>query len=285
MKKLRVAILSHGGVERVLNRLSELESVELVGVFVETEVQPERSLREKIKRSILYDGYLQTSKKMLARLFQRDVESAKELRAIRDGQRELQELSVRLKVPYHSVNSYHSSEAIKLLKDTAPDLGILYGTNIVRESVFNIPKLGTINLHKGLAPYYRGGPPVFWELLNGEKEVGLTVHFVAAAVDAGDIVLQETVPLEYDFSKYGLDYDSFLRDWLSTSAEPSAGLVVEAVRLISEENHRPIKQDISVGKRYRLPTKKEKDLLLATLINRQNQEKRDTEAGRKQLSN
>ena len=52
MKKLRVAILSHGGVERVLEQLCELESVEVVGVFVETETDPKRSLSEKIKRSI-----------------------------------------------------------------------------------------------------------------------------------------------------------------------------------------------------------------------------------------
>ena len=269
MKKLRVVILSHGGVERVLKRLCEIESVEVVGVFVETDLQPKRSLSEKIKRSILYDGYLQTSKKILSRFLRQEVESEKELSAIRNGQRELEELSARLKVPCHVVNSYHSSEAIKLLKDTDPDLGILYGTNIIRESVFNIPRRGSINLHQGLAPYYRGGPPVFWELLNGEDKVGLTVHFVAREVDTGDIVLQETVPLEYDFSTYGLDYESFVRDWLSVSAEPSARLVVEAVQLISEGNDRPVKQDLSIGKRYRLPTRKEKDLLLGALMKRQ----------------
>ena len=272
MKKLRVAILSHGGVERVLKQLCELESVEVVGVFVETEIDPRRSLGEKIKRSILYDGYLETVKKILSKLTRREVGHQNEQHTVRDRQRELENLSAELNVPCFVVDSYHSARAVELLKDADPDLGILYGTNIIRESVFNIPKRGTINLHQGLAPYYRGGPPVFWELLNGEDEVGLTVHFVAKGVDAGDIVLQETVPLKYDYSKYGLDYDNFLRDHRSSLLEPSARLIVEAVKLISEGNDCRVKQDLSLGKRYRLPTKKEKNLLLDTLMKRRDQQ-------------
>ena len=274
MKKLRVAILSHGGVDRLLKQLSELECVELVGVFVETETQPRRSLNQKFRRSILYDGYVETVKKILSRLVRKEVKAVNELQVVRDNQRALEQLSARLKVPFHMVTNYHSGEATKLLKDTEADLGILYGTNIVKESVFSIPKLGTINLHQGLAPYYRGGPPIFWELFNGENEVGITVHFVAAKVDAGDIILQDTVPLRYDFSKYGLDYESFLRDWSSLLLEPSARLVVEAVKLISEGKVQPVKQDLSIGRRYRLPTKKEKDLLLDALASRSTQERK-----------
>ena len=113
----------------------------------------------------------------------------------------------KLQIPLHKVENYHSEDAKKMLREANADLGILYGTNIIKEDVFSIPRLGSINIHQGLAPIYRGGPTVFWELFNGEKELGITVHFVAAKVDTGDIILQKTVPLDYDFSRYDLDYE------------------------------------------------------------------------------
>src|SRR5215203_4708404 len=148
MKRLRVAILSHGGVDRVLNQLCELPSVEVVGVFVETEVEIKRSLGEKIKRSILYDGYFETCKKVVRRIFHGQEEIGEELQAVREKQQDLEELSARLAVPYYAVRNYHSPETINLLKNANIDIGILYGTNIIRESVFNIPKRGSINLHQ-----------------------------------------------------------------------------------------------------------------------------------------
>ena len=117
MKKLRVAILSHGGVERVLKQLCELESVEVVGVFVETEIDPRRSLGEKIKRSILYDGYLETAKKILSKLTRREVGHQNEQHTVRDRQRELENLCAELNVPCFVVDSYHSARAVELLKD------------------------------------------------------------------------------------------------------------------------------------------------------------------------
>jgi methionyl-tRNA formyltransferase len=88
-------------------------------------------------------------------------------------------------------------------------LGILYGTNIIKESVFGIPRLGSINLTKDSRRVYRGGPTVFWELFNDEKELGITIILSAAKVDTGDIILQKTLALVYDFTRYGLDLKGF----------------------------------------------------------------------------
>jgi methionyl-tRNA formyltransferase len=134
------------------------------------------------------------------------------------------------------------------------------GTNILKEPVFKIPRLGSINVHQGLAPFYRGGPPVFWELFNGESEVGLTVHFVEAKVDTGEIILQETVPLYYDYS-YGLDFESYIADYRKQLIDRCARLVADAVRMIADGTATTRPQDVSLGKRYRLPIKREKDEL------------------------
>ena len=273
MKKLRVVFLSPGGADRVLEHLCRLESIELVGVFVESETQPRRSLRERISRSIFYDGQFETAKKVLSTIFRKPRRTERGLRSIQEDRRVLESLCAELKVPYFEVDDYHSSETIERLKDSDIDLFVLYGTNIIRESVFGIPRRGTINLHQGLAPYYRGGPPIFWELLNGEDKVGITIHYVSAKVDAGDIILQETAPMNYDFSRYGLEYESFLRDRAQSLAEPSAILMTQAVKLIAEGRDQPVKQDLSVGKRYRLPSKREKNILIETLRKRRTQRK------------
>ena len=271
-QKLRVVVLTHGGAERFLELLSAEEGVEIAGVFVETVTEKKRDPLEKIKRSVRYDGVLPTVKKLGGKLFGING------RAVTDEVQTMQDaLAVRtaaLSIPLIKVDNYHTAESISSIRGSEADLGILYGTNIVKESVFSIPRFGSINIHQGLAPHYRGGPTVFWELLNGEDSVGITVHFVAAKVDTGDIILQETVPLEYDFAVYGSNYEEFLADFRASLVEPSSRLLVEAIRQIADGTAVRTRQDISIGKRYKLPTKSEKDELLRVLNKRQKARRR-----------
>jgi folate-dependent phosphoribosylglycinamide formyltransferase PurN len=257
-KKLRVILLTHGGAELVLERLAALEGVEVAGVFVETEITPRRGWREKLRRSVRYDGWAATGAKLARQLLARRANGdAHEVEGARDSLRAAAEARG---VPFHLVGNYHADESVALMRAAGADLGVIYGTNIVRESVFKIPRLGSINLHQGLAPLYRGGPPVFWELYNGEAEVGLTVHFVEAKVDTGDIILQETVPLAYDHAR-GHDFDAFIGEFTARLRPRCAELVARAVRLIADGAAERRAQDTTLGKRYRLPTKREKDEL------------------------
>jgi folate-dependent phosphoribosylglycinamide formyltransferase PurN len=270
MSKLRVILLTHGGAEEVLSRLCALPGAEVVGLFVETESAgpPRRGLREKLARSVRYDGYAGTAAKF-ARKFLRRGDSAGETFAhVRDGHARLRELAEKLGVPAHFVANFHAEQSLELMRAARADLGVVYGTNILKESVFKIPRLGSINLHQGLAPLYRGGPPVFWELYNGEPEVGLTVHFVETKVDTGDIVLQERVPLEYDFARYRLDFESFIADFRASIHARCAQIVADAVQLIAEGAAERRAQDTTQGRRYRLPVKGEKDELRRRLRER-----------------
>ncbi len=270
---MKVVVLTHGGAERLLELLSVLKNIEITGVFVETLTEPKRSFKQKIKRSVRYDGYLATLKKF-AKVFGVKSGGAEDLKSVRESQNDLEKAVNELKIPLFKVENYHDEKVVKLLCETSADLGILYGTNIIKELVFSIPRFGSINIHQGLAPIYRGGPTVFWELFNGEKEIGITVHFVAAKVDTGDIVLQKTLPLEYDFSRYDLNYEDFLKDFRAGLKEPSAQLIAKAVSLIADGEEQRTKQDTSLGKRYRLPTKTEKDSLLRVLKKRRKGQER-----------
>ncbi|HNW28094.1 MAG TPA: methionyl-tRNA formyltransferase [Spirochaetota bacterium] len=72
---------------------------------------------------------------------------------------------------------------------------VAYG-NLIPRAVFEYPPLKTINLHPSLLPKYRGAAPVQWALINGEHETGITVQLINEKLDAGDIVVQERLPLD-----------------------------------------------------------------------------------------
>ncbi len=262
---MRVILLTHGGAELLIEQISAKADLDLVAVVIETKLTPERPFREKLQRSIRYDGYLATVKKFIGKLFGSV--------AIADGtnsdraSNSTEETARRMGVSVHFVDDYHSPEAIELIRNAEADLGIVFGTNIIKESVFGIPRLGSINLHQGLAPYYRGGPPVFWELFNDEKDVGLTVHFVASKVDTGDIVLQKTVPLEYE-SSYGLDFEGFIESYRKGLRKDCAEMVASAAEMIASGEYPRLQQDTALGKRYRLPIKSEKDEMRRRLSRR-----------------
>jgi folate-dependent phosphoribosylglycinamide formyltransferase PurN len=268
-----VIIFTHGGAEAVLERLAAQPRVAVVGVFIETEIDRHYDLKEKIRRSIRYDGYLATGAKLLRTLRGtgggKGGSQSNSHQQSQEGRREgMRQIAAAHGVPVRTVKNYHDEESIALVREAQADLGVIYGTNILKPSVFKVPRLGSINLHRGLVPYYRGGPSVFWELFNGEAEAGLTVHFAEAKVDAGDVLVQEKVPLVYDYS-YGTDFEAFITQFQKKHNERCAELLAEAVRQIAEGTATPFTQDITLGKRYRLPTKKEKDEMRRRLRKRQ----------------
>ena len=63
------------------------------------------------------------------------------------------------------------------------------------EVVWNMPPMGTINVHGSLLPQYRGAAPINWAIINGEKETGVTTFKLKHEIDTGDILLQEKIPI------------------------------------------------------------------------------------------
>jgi methionyl-tRNA formyltransferase len=74
---------------------------------------------------------------------------------------------------------------------------VAYG-NLIPRFVFDHPPLKTVNLHPSLLPKYRGAAPIQWALIHGETETGITVQLINEKLDAGDIIVQEVVPLDAD---------------------------------------------------------------------------------------
>jgi peptidoglycan/xylan/chitin deacetylase (PgdA/CDA1 family) len=98
---------------------------------------------------------------------------------------------------FRITSDYHNEDSLEFVRNLKPDLGIVYGTRILKPSLFSIPRLGSINIHKRKVPDYRGGGPVgLWEMLDGQSEIGVTVHQVTEKLDAGAVVNSSTIPID-----------------------------------------------------------------------------------------
>ena len=86
-------------------------------------------------------------------------------------------------------------EFLKELKSLQADLQIVVAFRMLPEVVWNMPPMGSVNLHGSLLPQYRGAAPINWAVINGEKESGVTTFKLKHEIDTGDILLQESFPI------------------------------------------------------------------------------------------
>lgn len=89
----------------------------------------------------------------------------------------------------------HAPEVLERIRGMDADLGLIYGSPILRPELFSIPRLGTLGIHHGTLPPYRGKKTTFWEMYHGETTAGVAIQRVSAKLDAGDIVAQGEVPI------------------------------------------------------------------------------------------
>lgn len=153
-------------------------------------------------------------------------------------------LRSRSNVRLLEVSDVHGEDALAAAREFKPDLGLSLAAPILRSSVFGIPRLGTLNLHKGRTPDYRGMPPAFWELWNDERAVGCTVHWVAEKLDTGDVVREATVTRHWHSNLQGLQL---------TLDEVGVSLMRDAVQAVLADTVTARPQGAG-GKTYRKPT-------------------------------
>lgn len=84
---------------------------------------------------------------------------------------------------------------IEELRALNADLFIVIAFRMLPEAVWQMPRLGTFNLHASLLPKYRGAAPINWAVINGEKETGVTTFFLKHEIDTGDIIDRERIEI------------------------------------------------------------------------------------------
>jgi methionyl-tRNA formyltransferase len=87
-------------------------------------------------------------------------------------------------------------EFIDQLKSLHADLQIVVAFRMLPEIVWNMPPMGTLNLHGSLLPQYRGAAPINWAIINGEAYTGVTTFKLKHEIDTGDILLNEKIIIE-----------------------------------------------------------------------------------------
>ncbi len=113
------------------------------------------------------------------------------------------------------------------LKNLNADLQIVVAFRMLPEKVWDMPELGTFNLHASLLPQYRGAAPINWAIINGEKATGVTTFFLQHEIDTGNIIFQEKVQITDDMDAEDL-HDQLM--------DLGAKLVVETVHQIENTN-------------------------------------------------
>ena len=121
------------------------------------------------------------------------------------------------------------------IKAMAPDfIFSFYYRNMLSEEILAVPAKGALNLHGSLLPKYRGRVPINWAIINGEKETGVTLHYMTRKADAGDIVDQEKIDITNDDTA----------KTLFGKAEKAAALMLDrALPLLKEGKAARIPQD------------------------------------------
>lgn len=113
------------------------------------------------------------------------------------------------KLQYSAVKQYALEQNLPLLQPTNlkdekfleelralnADLQIVVAFRMLPEVVWDMPRLGTFNLHASLLPKYRGAAPINWSIINGDKETGITTFFLTHEIDTGKIIYQEKVEI------------------------------------------------------------------------------------------
>ena len=84
---------------------------------------------------------------------------------------------------------------ISALEALNANVFVVVAFRMLPEIVWNMPPMGTINVHGSLLPSYRGAAPINWAVINGEKETGVTTFKLKAAIDTGNILLQDKLPI------------------------------------------------------------------------------------------
>ena len=93
----------------------------------------------------------------------------------------------------HFVTDIHAATVLGQVSALEPDLGLIYGSPILKPKLFEIPTLGTLGIHHGKVPQYRGNKTTFWAMYNGEKVAGVTIQQINAGLDTGTIVKEGEV--------------------------------------------------------------------------------------------
>lgn len=154
----------------------------------------------------------------------------------------LEDACRKLGVPVLQPRNINAPDFLETMRSLEPDICLSISCNqIMRRPLLDTSPRGFVNFHAGSLPFYRGRNVINWAIINGEKEIGLTAHFIDEGIDTGDILLQKILPISWS-DTYG--------DVLNRIVEAFPEFVQETVRVVSSGATVPQQQSHLVGTYY-----------------------------------
>lgn len=131
-------------------------------------------------------------------------------------------------IPVYQPASCRDESVLEELRGLEPDVIVVaaYG-KLLPKALLDIPKVAVINVHSSILPQYRGAAPINWAVLNGDRETGVTIQYMAEELDAGDVLLTKTAAIASDEDAASL-YDRL--------AELGGEAASEALSLLEQGN-------------------------------------------------
>ena len=146
----------------------------------------------------------------------------------------VKQYAVANSLPVLQPEKLKNEEFLEALRVWKADLQIVVAFRMLPEVVWDMPRLGTFNLHASLLPQYRGAAPINWAVMNGDTETGITTFFLTHEIDTGEVIQQVHVPIA-DTDNVGIVHDKLM--------EFGGRLVVETVDAIINGTVKSIPQE------------------------------------------
>jgi folate-dependent phosphoribosylglycinamide formyltransferase PurN len=172
-------------VKQFICRLEAHPEIELLGAFCQSEAQTFQAVVRDLwrrRRFLALPLLLAHTADVVGRHLSRP-----------RAEFELNRAMARLSDRIHFVSDIHAEGVLEAVRALKPDLGLIYGSPILKPALFEIPMRGTLGIHHGKVPEYRGKKTTFWAMYNGEPTAGVTIQKVNAGLDTGQIVKEGEV--------------------------------------------------------------------------------------------
>jgi methionyl-tRNA formyltransferase len=137
----------------------------------------------------------------------------------------------RHKIPTLISKDVNSPETIDWIKKFNPDVLLSSGNQIFRKELLNVAKIASLNRHTSLLPAYGGIYPIFWCLLNNEKQVGVSVHTMTEKIDEGVVISQTSLPINTKDTFFSLFEKCF---------QLSADVAISAIQKVEKGDLEPV---------------------------------------------
>jgi methionyl-tRNA formyltransferase len=147
------------------------------------------------------------------------------------------------------IGSPNEAGFVSQVRERAPDVLVSVACPyILKEALLSLPPNGCVNIHHAPLPRYKGMMPTFWQMYHREKTAGLTIHYMAAKVDEGDMLLQDQLDIAP-----GESLDSLIR----RSKRHGAHCMAQVLRAMATGTHKAVAMDMAEGSYFSFPTREQ----------------------------